>query len=116
MSRTKTVKNKDVRERTNPGNNGNSPTTVEVIKSIFIEMFKKEKTLTETVKSAYILINKRIETLAVEITKSNKKLINLSNEVSEVQLSIDISQETMEEKLKKQEERFTKGKKENTES
>ena len=63
MSRRKTGKNKDVREITNPGNNGNGPTTDEVIKSIFIEMFKKEKILIETVKFTSILINQRIEKL-----------------------------------------------------
>ena len=38
------------------------------------------------------------------------------NEVNEVQLSIDASQEIMKDKLKKQEERFEKGKNENIES
>ena len=42
-----------------------------------------------------------------------KKLINLRNEVSEVQLSVDASHKMMEEKLVKPEERFQKEKKEN---
>lgn len=44
------------------------------------------------------------------------KLINLPNDVSEVQLSIDASYEMMEEKLTKPEERFQKEKKENIEN
>ena len=44
------------------------------------------------------------------------KLINLPNDVSEVQFSIDASREMMEEKLTKPEERFQKEKKENIEN
>ena len=45
-----------------------------------------------------------------------KKLINLPNDVSEVQLSIDESHEMIEEKVIKPEERFEKEKKENIEN
>lgn len=50
---------------TEPGNGNKDPITVEMIKSIFIEMFKEqEETLIETAKST--LANRRIEKLLIK--------------------------------------------------
>ena len=48
-----------------PGNGNKDPITVEMIKSIFVEMFKEEEeTLIETAKST--LANRRIEKLLIK--------------------------------------------------
>ena len=67
---------------------------------------QQEKVLIETVNSASLVTNQRIDKLSSDITVNNEKLIKLANDVSDVQLSIEASQEMIEEninKLKKEE-------------
>ena len=78
------------------GHDSNDIITIDTIKSIFQEMFQqKKKVLTETVNSASLATNQRIDKL------SSEKLIKLANDVSYVQLSIEASQEMIEEIIKK---------------
>ena len=66
---------------------------------ITIEMFQQqEKVLTETVNSALLVTNQKIDKLSSNITVNNEKLIKLENDVSDAQLSIETSQEMLEEK------------------
>ena len=82
------------------GHDSNDVITIDIIKSIFQEMFQQqEKILTETVKSASLVTNQRIDKLSSDITVNNEKLIKLTNDVRDVQLSIEASQETTEEKI-----------------
>ena len=80
---------------------------IDTIKSIFQEMCQQqEKVLIETVNSASLVTNQWIDQLSSDITINNEKLIKLANDVSDVQLSIEASQEMIEEninKLKKEE-------------
>ena len=67
---------------------------------------QQEKVLIETVNSASLVTNQWIDRLSSDITINNEKLIKLANDVSDVQLSIEASQEMIEEninKLKKEE-------------
>ena len=57
------------------------------------------------------MTNQRIDKLSSDITFNNEKLIKLANDVSDVQLSIEASQEMIEEKIKKNEEKISKEKK-----
>ena len=56
------------------------------------------------------MTNQRIDKLSSDITFNNEKLIKLANDVSGVQLSIEASQEMIEEKIKKNEEKISKEK------
>ena len=56
------------------------------------------------------MTNQRIDKLSSDITFNNEKLIKLANDVSDVQLSIEASQEMIEEKVKKNEEKISKEK------
>ena len=56
------------------------------------------------------MTNQRIDKLSSDITFNNGKLIKLANDVSDVQLSIEASQEMIEEKIKKNEEKISKEK------
>ena len=56
------------------------------------------------------MTNQRIDKLSSDITFNNEKLIKLANDVSDVQLSIEASQEMIEEKIKKNEEKISKEK------
>ena len=80
---------------------------IDTIKSIFQEMCQQqEKVLIETVNSASLVTNQWIDQLSSDITINNEKLIKLANDVSDVQVSIEASQEMIEEninKLKKEE-------------
>ena len=67
---------------------------------------QQEKVLIETVNSASLVTNQWTDQLSSDITINNEKLIKLANDVSDVQLSIEASQEMIEEninKLKKEE-------------
>ena len=66
---------------------------------------QEEKVLIETVNSASLLTNQRIDKLSSDITVNNEKLIKLANDLSDVQLSIEASQE-----IKQIEERIDKEK------
>ena len=102
------IKTKDVVEM---GHNSNDFITVDTIKSIFQEMFQQqEKVLIETVNSASLVTNQRIDKLSSDITINNEKLIKLANDVSDVQLSIEASQQMIEQKIKKIVERTDKEK------
>ena len=72
-------------------------------KSIFKETFKQQdEMLIGTANSASTLTKQRIETSLAEITKKikkNEKQVNFSNEISEVQLTTDASQEIVNENL-----------------
>ena len=100
MTRSKNAtKAKDVVET---GRDSNDVITIDTIKSIFQEMFQQqEKVLIETVNSASLVTNQRIDKLSSDITVNNEKLIKLANDVSDVQLSIEASQEMIEKKSKK---------------
>ena len=92
----------------------NDVITIYSIKSIFQEMFQEqEKVLIETVNSASLMTNQRIDKLSSDITVNNEQLIKFANDVSNVQLSIEKSQEMTEEKVKKIEERISKEKQRN---
>ena len=56
------------------------------------------------------MTNQRIDKLSSDITFNNEKLIKLANDVSDVQLRIEASQEMIEEKIKKNEEKISKEK------
>ena len=89
----------------------NDVITIYSMKSIFQEMFQEqEKVLIETVNSASLMTNQRIDKLSSDITVNNEQLIKFANDVSNVQLSIEKSQEMTEEKVKKIEERISKEK------
>ena len=64
--------------------------------------------LIETANFASTLTNVRIEKLSGDIAKNNEKLIWLSQEVIDVQVSIDTSQQIVEEKLKELKQKFEK--------
>ena len=112
MTRSKTAtKIKHVVEM---GHDSNDVITIDTIKSIFQEMFQQqEKVLIETVNSASLVTNQRLDKLSSDITVNNEKLIKLENDTSDVQLSIEASQEMVEEKIKKIEERIDKEKQKN---
>ena len=57
--------------------------------------------LIKTVNSASLVTNQMIDKLSSDITINKEKLIKLANDVSDVQLSIEASQEMIEEKIKK---------------
>ena len=84
------------------GHDSNYVITIDTIKSIFQKKFQQqEKVLTETVNSAWLVTNQKIGKLSSDITVNNEKLIKLWNDVSDAQLSIETSQEMLEEKNKK---------------
>ena len=60
---------------------------------------QEEKVLTETANYASLVTNQRIDELTSDITIDNGKLNKLANGTSDVQLSIDASQEMIEEKM-----------------
>ena len=94
----------------------NDVITVDTIKSIFQEKFQQqEHFLIETVNSASLVTNQRIDKLSSDITLNNEKLIKLANDVSDVQLSIEALREMINEKIKKIEERISKEKQRNME-
>ena len=76
---------------------------------------QQEHFLIETVNSASLVTNHRIDKLSSDITLNNEKLIKLANDVSDVQLSIEALREMINEKIKKNEERISKEKKRNME-
>ena len=83
------------------GHDSNYVITIDTIKSIFQKKFQQqEKVLTETVNSAWLVTNQKIGKLSSDITVNNEKLIKLWNDVSDAQLSIETSQEMLEEKNK----------------
>ena len=88
MTRSKNAaKTKDAAEM---GHDLNDVITIDTIKSISQEMFQQqEKVLIETVNSASLVTNRRIDKLSTDITDNNEKLIKLANDVSDVQLSIE---------------------------
>ena len=88
MTRSKNAtKNKDVVEM---GHDSNGVITIDTIKSIFQEVFQqREKILIETVNSASLVTDQRIDKLSSDITVNNEKLIKLVNGVSDEQLSIE---------------------------
>ena len=88
MTRSKNAaKTKDAAEM---GHDLNDVITNDTIKSISQEMFQQqEKVLIETVNSASLVTNRRIDKLSSDITVNNEKLIKLANDVSDVQLSIE---------------------------
>ena len=76
-------------------------------------MFKQQdQALIETVNSASTLISVRIDKLSADITKNSEKLIQLSKDVTDVQVSIDASQQILEEKVEALEQQFEKERKE----
>ena len=76
-------------------------------------MFKQqEQALIETVNSASTLINVRIDKLSADFTKNSEKLRQLSKDVADVQVSIDASQQILEEKVEALEQQFEKERKE----
>ena len=97
MKRSKNAtKNKDVVEMRY---DSNDVITIDTIKSIFQKMFQQqEKVLIETVNPASLVTNQRIDKLSSDFTVNNEKLIKLANHVSDVQLSIEASQEMMGKK------------------
>ena len=60
---------------------------------------QEEKVLTETANYASLVTNQRIDELTSDITIDNEKLNKLANGTSDVQLSIEASQEMIEEKM-----------------
>ena len=88
------------------GHDSNDVITIDTIKSNFQEMFQQqEKVLIEPVNSVLLVTNQRIDKLSPYITVNNEKLIKLPNDVSDVWLSIEVSQEMIGEKITKIEER-----------
>ena len=76
-------------------------------------MFKQqEQALIETVNSASTLISVRIDKLSADITKNSEKLIQLSKDVTDVQVGIDASQQLLEEKVEALEQQFENERKE----
>ena len=55
--------------------------------------------LIKTVNSASLVTKQMIDKLSSDITINNEKLIKLANGVSDLQLSIEASQEMIEEKI-----------------
>ena len=105
------TKTKDVVEMEH---DSNDIITFDAIKSIFQEMIQQqEKVLIETVNSVSLVTNQRIDKLSSDITINNEKLIKLANDVSDVELSIEASQEMIEGKIKKIKKRIDKEKKRN---
>ena len=85
--------------------------TIDTIKSFFQEVSQQqEMVLNKAVNPASLVTNQRTDKLSSDITVNNKKLIKLANDVSDVQLSTEASQEMEEEKNKKFEERIGKEK------
>ena len=74
MTRSKNAtQNKDAVET---GHDSNYVITIDTIKSIFQEMFQQqEKVLIETVNSASLVTNQRIDQLSSDITVNKEKLI-----------------------------------------
>ena len=60
---------------------------------------QEEKVLTETANYASLVTNQRIDELTSDINIDNEKLNKLANGTSDVQLSIEASQEMIEEKM-----------------
>ena len=77
MRRSKNAtKNKDVVDM---GHDSNDVITIDTIKSTFQEMFQQqEKFLIETVNSASLVTNQRIDKLSSDIIVNNEKLIKLT--------------------------------------
>ena len=73
---------------------------------------QQEHFLIETVNSASLVTNHRIDKLSSDITLNNEKLIKLANDVSDVQLSIEALREMINEKIKKMRKELVKKKKE----
>ena len=112
MTRKHTSKSKEVNEASERDNGTNKTITITTIKSVFEETFKQqEQVLIEAVKSASTITNVIIHKLSTDITKNNEKLTELSEEVSDVQISIDASQEIMEKKIEALEQKIDKEKK-----
>ena len=99
MTRSKNAtKTKDVVE---VGHDSNGIITIDTIKSIFQEIFQRQKRFSLKVNTASLVTKQRIDKLLSDITVNNQKLIKLISNVSYVQLSIEASQEIIEEKIKK---------------
>ena len=99
MTRSKNAtKTKDVVE---VGHDSNDIITIDTIKSIFQEIFQRQKRFSLKVNTASLVTKQRIDKLLSDITVNNQKLIKLISNVSYVQLSIEASQEIIEEKIKK---------------
>ena len=62
---------------------------------------QQEKVLIDTVNSASLVTKQRINKLSSDIIVNSEKLIKLADDVSDVKLSTEVSQEMMEEKVKK---------------
>ena len=91
------TKTKDAAEM---GHYSNDVITIDTIKSIFQEMFQQqEKVLIETVNSVSLVTTQRINKFSSDITVNNEKLNKLANDVSDVQLSVEASHETIDEKI-----------------
>ena len=94
------TKNKDVVVEME--HDSNDVITTDTIKSFFQEMFQQqEKVLIDTVNSASLVTKQRINKLSSDIIVNSEKLIKLADDVSDVKLSTEVSQEMMEEKVKK---------------
>ena len=80
MTRSKyATKTKDAAEM---GHDSNDVITIDTIKSILKKCFNNEKrVLIETVNSASLVTNQRIDKLSSDITVNNEKLIKLANDV-----------------------------------
>ena len=98
MTRSKNAtKTKDAAEM---GHESNDVITIDTIKSIFQEMFQQqERVLIETVNSVSLVTTQRINKFSSDITVNNEKLNKLANDVSDVQLSVEASHETIDEKI-----------------
>ena len=98
MTRSKNAtKTKDGAEM---GHDFNDVITIDTIKSIFQEMFQQqERVLIETVNSVSLVTTQGINKFSSDITVNNEKLIKLTNDVSDVQLSIEASHEMIDEKI-----------------
>ena len=83
------------------GHDSNDIITIDTIKSIFQEIFQRQKRFSLKVNTASLVTKQRIDKLSSDITVNNQKLIKLISNVSYVQLSIEASQEIIEEKIKK---------------
>ena len=106
------TKNKDVVVEME--HDSNDVITTDTIKSFFQEMFQQqEKVMIDTVHSASLVTNQRINKLSSDITVNSEKLIKLADDVSDVKLSIEVSQKIIEEKIKRTEEIIYKEKQEN---
>ena len=91
------TKTKDTAEM---GHYSNDVITIDTIKSIFQEMFQQqERVLIETVNSVSLVTTQRINKFSSDITVNNEKLNKLANDVSDVQLSVEASHETIDEKI-----------------